>query len=167
MNSHFFRHYREIWCVDFEFQVSPGSRPTPVCLVAREIRSGRLLRMGANELSCLTTPPYAVGPDALFVAYFASAELGCHRALGWPMPARILDLYAEFRCQRSGLPTPCGFSLLGALAYHGLDGLASTAKESMRALILRPGGHTADECRAILDYCQTDVDALTALLQCQ
>ena len=42
-------------------------------------------------------PPYPIGPDVLFVAYFASAELGCHLALGWPLPARVLDLYAEFR----------------------------------------------------------------------
>jgi hypothetical protein len=132
--------------------------------VAREVRSGRLLRVWADELHRLTTPPYAVGPDALFVAYFASAELGCHLALGWPMPARVLDLYAEFRRQTSGLPTPCGAGLLGALAYHGLDSIDAAEKESMRDLILRGESYTADDCRAILDYCQTDVDALAALL---
>ena len=55
----------------------------------------------------------------MFVAYYASAELGCHLALGWPMPARILDLYAEFRCRTSGVATPCGSGLLGALAFFG------------------------------------------------
>src|SRR5207244_8965796 len=44
-----------------------------------------------------TTPPYATGPEVLFVAFYASAELGCYRALGWPMPERILDLFTEFR----------------------------------------------------------------------
>jgi DNA polymerase I len=38
----------------------------------------------------------------LFVAYYASAELGCFKALGWPMPVRILDLFVEFRCHLNG-----------------------------------------------------------------
>ena len=67
--------------------------------------------------------PFPAGPDSLFVAYYASAELGCFLALDWPMPARILDLFREFKCKRSGLPTPCGCGLLGALAFHGLDGI--------------------------------------------
>ena len=33
------------------------------------------------------------------------AELGCFLALGWPMPARILDLFAEFRATTNGLRT--------------------------------------------------------------
>ena len=45
----------------------------------------------------LISPPYPTGPGSLFVAYYASAELGCHLALGWPLPARVLDLYAEFK----------------------------------------------------------------------
>jgi hypothetical protein len=49
--------------------------------VGREIRTGELLRLwladGAPDL-----PPYATGPDTLFIAYYASAELGCHLALG-------------------------------------------------------------------------------------
>lgn len=158
------RYYREVWCVDYEFRASAGSRPTPVCLVARELRSGRLLRVWADELHNLTTPPYPFGPDVLFVAYFASAELGCHLALGWPMPARVLDLYAEFRCLTSGLTTPCGSSLLGALAYHGLDGIDANEKDAMRDLILRGGDYSDDDRHAILDYCQSDVDALAALL---
>ena len=28
---------------------------------------------------------------------YASAELGCHLALGWPLPDNVLDLYVEFR----------------------------------------------------------------------
>ena len=47
-------------------------------------------------------PPYATGPDVLFVAYYASAELGCYRVLGWPMPERILDLFTEFRARTNG-----------------------------------------------------------------
>src|SRR5262249_23631883 len=77
-------------------------------------------------------PPYPTAPDSLFVAYYASAEVGCHLALGWPVPERVLDLYAEFRCLTSGLETPNGKGLLGALSYYGLDGLAAAEKEEMR-----------------------------------
>src|SRR5215831_11774504 len=113
--------YREVWLVDTEFSQPPGERPDPVCLVAREFRSGRTLRLWQDELLGYRTPPYPIGPDVLFVAYLASAELGCHLALGWPLPARVLDLFAEFRNALNGLSPPNGFSLPGALAYYDLD----------------------------------------------
>ena len=80
------------------------------------------------------------------------------------MPTRILDLYAEFRCLTSGLKTPCGNGLLGALAYFGLDAIEAAEKDSMRQLAIRGGPYTTQEQTALLDYCQTDVDALAKLL---
>src|SRR5262245_43233955 len=124
--------FREVWLCDFEFTAPPGERPTPVCMVAREYRTGRTLRLWRDELPA--RPPFSIDRDCLFVAYFASAELGCFLSLNWPAPAWILDLYAEFRCLTSGLTVPCGNSLLGALSYFGLDGLAAVEKESMRDL---------------------------------
>jgi hypothetical protein len=59
---------------------------------------------------------------------------------------------------------PCGRGLLGALAYHGLDGMAAADKEEMRQLALRGGPYTEAEQLALLDYCQADVDALARLL---
>ena len=78
--------FSEIWFADFEFQAPPGERPWPVCMVAREMRSGRLIRLWRDELMSLRRPPFDCGPESLFVAYFASAELGCFLALGWLMP---------------------------------------------------------------------------------
>jgi hypothetical protein len=156
--------YREIWLVDFEFVAAPGERPVPVCLVAREVRSGRLVRAFGQEMQRLRTPPYPTSPDALVVAYYASAELGCHLALGWPMPAHVLDLFTEFRCRSNGLDPPHGSGLLGALASYGLDAMDAVEKEAMRALVLRGGPYTDTERVAILDYCQSDVDALARLL---
>jgi hypothetical protein len=149
--------------VDFEFTAPPGERPTPICCVARELRSNQLERLWLAD-GAPALPPYGTGADTLFVAYYASAELGCHLALQWPMPVHILDLYAEFRCLTSGLPVPCGKGLLGALAYHGLDGLAAAEKDNMRQLALRGGPFTAGEQETLLDYCQSDVDALARLL---
>ena len=107
------RHYAAVWAVDFEFTARTGGQPRPLCVVARELRTARTERVwldGANML----TAPYGPAANELFVAYYASAELGCHLALGWPMPARILDLCAEFKRLTSGLVVPCGRGLLGA-----------------------------------------------------
>ena len=37
--------FPQIWAVDFEFIPRPGERPEPGCLVARELRSGELIRV--------------------------------------------------------------------------------------------------------------------------
>ena len=41
--------FAEIWAVDFEFGSEPGENPEPVCLVARELRSGRKVRLWRDE----------------------------------------------------------------------------------------------------------------------
>jgi hypothetical protein len=154
--------FREIVLIDFEFEIGQGERPVPVCLVARELKNSRHFRLFQDQLG--PTPPFATGPDVLLVAYYASAELGCYRALGWRMPERILDLFCEFRNRTNGLPTPAGASLLGALAYYGLDCTGATEKKALQTAIgdgTWRGQYTRGE---ILDYCESDVDALARLL---
>ena len=73
----------------------------------------------------------------MFIAYYASAELGVFRALGWQKPANILDLFVEFRNRTNGLTTPAGAGLPGALTYFGLDPYIVTAKDELRLLALR------------------------------
>jgi hypothetical protein len=83
------------------------------------------------------------------------------------MPVNVLDLCAEFRLKTSGLSglsVPCGRSLLGALVYHGFNGIDTEEKQSMRELAIRGGPYSYEERRGLLDYCQTDVDALAKLL---
>jgi hypothetical protein len=121
-----------------------------------------MLRVWHDEFG--DNPPYSTGPNSLFVAYYASAEIGCHLALGWPVPERVLDLFTEFRCRTNGLPTVSGAGLLGALAHHGLDGIGAFEKNEMRALVLRSGPWSESEKAAILDYCESDVAALARLL---
>jgi hypothetical protein len=100
----------------------------------------------------------------LFGAYYASAELGCYRALGWPTPERVLDLFAEFRNLTNGLPTPAGASLLGALTYFGIDAMAATEKKDMQEAIGTGTWEGRFEPDAILGYCEADVNALARLL---
>jgi hypothetical protein len=154
--------FREVVVVDTEFTAITGERPVPVCVVAHELRSGRHFRLFEGQFG--PQPPYATGADALFVAFYASAELGVYRVLGWQMPERVLDPFIEFRNRTNGLPTPAGSGLLGALAYFGLDGMAAVEKREMQEAIGNGtwrGRYTPEE---ILDYCEGDVETLARLL---
>jgi hypothetical protein len=152
-----------VWAVDFEFTASPGHRPRPLCVVARELRTGELVRRWLDGTEP-GPPPYDTGDDTLLVAFYASAEWGCHLALGWPMPQRVLDLFVEFGNFTSGIRPPNGRGLLGALSYFGLPSLEAVEKETMRNLAQRGGPFTSDEQLALMNYCQTDVAAVARLL---
>jgi DNA polymerase I len=166
--------FRELWCVDFEYRGGPGERPFVVCMVAREFNSGRLIRMWRDELLELRKAPFDVGRDCAFVSYFASAELGCFLELGWPMPANIVDLFVEHRVETNGRELlgqkihkgqqTSRNSLLTALSIRGLAHIDASEKEAMRALIIGPWSEAQKHASEILDYCQTDVDPLLALL---
>lgn len=156
--------FAEVWCYDYEFGAPPGERPTPVCLVAKEIRSGRVVRMWQDELIAATRPPFSTGNRSLSVAFYSSAEIGCNLSLGWPVPVNILDLYVEFRCLTNGRYLPDGRSIIGALNFYGLPTIDVSFKESMRKLAQKGGGWTDDEKRSLLTYCESDVDALIRLL---
>ena len=152
--------FRYIVAGDFEFEFGghdfpeeagrSGGRPRPVCMDAKELRSGQKWQLWRGEFG--PRPPFPIGRDALFVAYYASAELGCFKALGWPMPANVLDLYTEFRNRTNGLPTLNNSSgLVSALAYFGLDAVNATEKDEMRALVLRGGlGRRANVRRSLI-----------------
>jgi hypothetical protein len=153
---------RAVVVVDFEFSAAAGERPVPVCLVAHELHTGQTWRLWCDQLG--PSPPYPTGPNVLLVAYYASAELGCYRVLGWPPPTRILDLFTEFRNHTNGRPLPSGAGLIGALAYFGIDSIGAIEKEEMRARIAAGGPWSEAERTAILDYCESDVLALKRLL---
>src|SRR5438270_374910 len=104
--------------------------------------TGELVRLWLDGAGAPERPPYDTGPETLFVAYYASAELSCHMALNWPFPSRILDLFAEFRRATCGLPVVCGYSLLGALAFYGLPAMDTAEKDALRQLALRGGPYT-------------------------
>ena len=155
--------FQSVFALDFEFVSESGANPVPVCLVARELRTDRLIRLWQDELT--GRPPFPINDDTLFVAYFAPAELGCFLELGFPVPTRVLDLYTEFRNATNGVPLPNGRGLLSALSHHGISAITAEQKTEERAVVMRGGPWSAAERRRILDYCQTDVDPMGALLE--
>jgi DNA polymerase-1 len=157
--------FREIWAVDFEFHSPPGARQDPACLVAMELRTGRKIRLWRDQFG--EDPPYPTDAGVLFVSYYAPAEINCHRSLGWAIPERILDLFAEFRNLTNGTKVIAGRGLLGALVHFGLDHISTERKEEMRKRFIAGGDFTlwaAQDRQEALDYCESDVQALADLL---
>jgi hypothetical protein len=163
---------REWWAGDFEFQptglLNEHNRVMPVCFVATEIYSGRQIRVKQDELLSLPTWPINVGEDAVFVCYSAGAEGSCAAVLGWPMPHKVLDLYAErvLRLNREGKHWRGSLSLLATLRHYKLPAMGAAKKEVMRHDILtRPAStFTPEEWEEKLDYCAEDGLALKLLL---
>jgi hypothetical protein len=155
--------FREVWLVDAATAHPPGGRPEAACLAGREVRTGRTFRCWHDDLRGRREPPYPTGPHSLFVAYEAAEALACHLAMGWPMPARILDLAAEFRCLTAGLDRPHGAGLFGALSWHAADALGSLRHHSVTRMVLG-GGPWSDAGRgAILGSCEARVEAIRRL----
>ena len=166
--------FPEIWMVDTEFYHGAGrdnggkdgDLVTPLCLVALEMRSGRLVRLWQDKLGPF--PPYRLDPDALIVFYTA-AELGVHLAKGWGEPACMLDAYIEFRHYTNDGSVEPGdrergfYGLDGALRYFCDDGLDLAHKKATRNRILEGPPFTAQERDDFLTYCEDDTRALARL----
>lgn len=157
--------FNSIWCVDFEYSCPPGEKPSPICMVAYEIKTDKKLRHWFNEFGESLNEVIYFGSRDLLVAYYASAELGCFLVLNFPPPKNVLDLYVEFKNATNGKQVPSGYGLLGALSYYGLDSIDASEKTSMRDLAIRGGPFTHEERMNLLNYCESDVVALTKLLK--
>lgn len=159
--SSIFDRFREIWVVDAEFIAEEGEHPVPVCLVAEEIRSGRVIRLWSDDMT--SSVPYSLDEDVLFVAYYAVAELMVHRSLNWEVPVNVLDPYVEFCREINGKGYNQGVGLLSALAYYGISDQFPFDKDVMRDLIIAGGPWSALDQERIVEYCRSDVIALKNL----
>lgn len=162
--------FDSIWLIDFEYVSEVGERPDVVCLVAINFVTGEVIRLWRDQVKQLTKAPFDTGPCSLIVMYYGPAEMGCFHALGWPIPERMIDLFAEFRVKTNGhhdvFGRAVGKSLLAALKYYDLEGLAAAEKTEMRDLILSGGPWSDQEQQDILSYCKSDVRALARLWGC-
>ena len=134
--------YREFWATISSSRTRRASdRPRSAWSPASYARAGRS-GCWQDELRRLPRPPYPIDPGSLFVAFYASAELGCHLALNWPMPARILDLFAEFRAATNGLPTVAGVEFARRARRLWARRHGREEKAEMRRLALRGGPYS-------------------------
>ena len=154
--------FAEVWALDFEYRAPPGCNPEVVCLVAHDLVGGRRLRLWADELVPASRRS-RTDESALFVAYFASAEMGCFLSLGWPLPRYVLDLYPEFRRLKNWPVRASG--LLDAGRSFGIATMTAEEKHAFRERILAGPPFTSDERAAILRYCEADVVLLRELLR--
>lgn len=168
--------FEEIWAVDTEFYPGPGlanggrngDAPTPLCVVAVEMRSQRVVRQWQGEFG--PTAPYRTDRGALFMGYMNTAEFGTHLALAWDRPACSLDPYLEFRHYTNDGATRAEdrdkghFSLAGALRYFCEDGIDTAHKSDIRDRILQGPPFTDAERAQITAYCEDDTRALMRLV---
>ena len=175
--------FTTIVACDFEYETTGGEHglvagdlPEVLCMVAHVLDANlqhvRTIRMWRGEFGA--TPPFDVGPDTLFVAYSAWAEMTCFMVLGWKFPVHIFDQHTAYlaasnvllphdqdatrKRQRKRLSDACR-------AYH-IDGWENIDKEAISRDIGegRWRDHGQD---AILTYCEEDVRASALLLRAQ
>lgn len=152
----------KIICVDFEYRAAEGEHPLPLCMVAKSYQDGGMWSEwleGNRHQGC----PFPLGSDVLYVTFMATAEINCHRVLGWRLPSNVIDLHAEFRRITSGYNLP-EHSLYAALRYFGSFAHSQASKDEMRDRICRSDHFDSTDKEAILNYCESDVDALMELL---
>jgi DNA polymerase I len=160
--------FRQVWCADTEYGVKPDGSfgPDVRCLVAKELHgTAPPIRLWADQLRQLGAPPFDV-TDSLFVAFNATAELQVFIELGWPMPRHVLDLWLEYRAVTNGKRAKQERTrLLDALACYRIDAITAAEKQELQDLALRGGPYNEQERQDLMEYCESDVDALIALLR--
>ncbi len=155
--------YARIIACDFEYRATPGDRPDVHCMVAKDLVSAQVWRSWRDDMGAL--PPFPTDASTLFCAYYNGAEFNAFRALGWALPARSIDLCAEFKALTNGVSMPNGRGLLGAALHFGLPHMDAIEKQAMQALAMRGGPYTEAEQRALVDYCAEDVAAVARLFE--
>jgi DNA polymerase-1 len=168
---------------DFEYEVRPGDLSVPLCMVAyvldENLRHVRTVRQWRNMPDAAppyftTTPPFDTGPDTLFVAYSAWAELTCFLALGWQFPAHIFDLHTAYLAASNVLlpynPDEVRKKprkrLSDACRAYGIEGWEQIDKEEIAKDIGEGRWRERGQDR-VFNYCEEDVRMSVKLLRSQ
>ena len=141
------------------------SSSTLFALLQNRLRQAKKTKLRIVEgVQC----PLPAGQEYLYVAYFASAEWNCFLSLGWDLPARIIDLYPEYRRITNGAvgyTTRSGYGLLAAADAFGVTTMDTNHKTDMRELIMSGGPWSPEQQNDILKYCAHDVTITTNLFR--
>ena len=171
-------HFTQTIVADFEYEIEDGGLPNPLCMVAyvldEHLRHVRTIRMWREELLTSKHPPFDIGPDTLFVAYSAWAEMTCFKVLGWQFPVHIFDLHTVYlaasnvllpydpdevrKKPRKRLPDAC--------RAYGIEGWERIDKEQISEDI-GTGNWRKYGKEAVLNYCEEDVKKSAELLRAQ
>ena len=162
-------HYRNVVVCDFEYEIADGDLPRVLCMVAyildAELRHVRTIQRWRGEFG--PAPPFDIGPDTLFVAYSAWAEMTCFLVLGWRFPVHIFDLHTAF-LSVSNILLPHNPDevrkkprkrLSDACRRYGIVGWESIDKEEIAKAIGEGRWREYGEA-AVYEYCEEDVRAL-------
>ena len=127
----------------------------------------RTIRLWRGEFG--TTPPFDIGPDTLFVAYSAWAEMTCFMVLGWKFPEHIFDLHTAYLAA-SNILLPYNPDevrkrqrkrLSDACRAYGIEGWERIDKEVI-AKDIGEGRWRDYGQEAVFDYCEEDVRKVRA-----
>jgi DNA polymerase I len=169
-------HFTAIVVADFEYEIDDNGLPDVLCMVAyvldSNLRHLRTIRMWRGEFG--TMPPFDTGPDALFVAYSAWAEMTCFMTLGWQFPVYIFDLHTAYLAASNTLlphdPDEARKKprrrLSDACRAYDIVGWESIDKETI-ARDIGEGRWRDHGQEAVLTYCTEDVRASAQLLCAQ
>jgi len=172
------KNFATINIVDFEYEIEDGGLPNVLCMVVHvldeNLRHVRTIRMWREELLALTCLPFDTGPNALFVAYSAWAEMTCFKVLGWQFPTHIFDLHTAYlaasnvllpynpdevrKRERKGLSDAC--------RAYGIEGWEGINKPAI-AKAIAEGRWREYGKEAVLTYCEEDVKNSVKLLRAQ
>jgi hypothetical protein len=161
---------------DFEYEVADGELPNVLCMVAHlldeQLQHVYTIRLWRGEFG--SAPPFDTGPDALFVAYSAWAELTCFIALGWKFPEHTFDLHTAYLAASNVLAPHYPDQkrakerkrLSDACRAYGIEGWEQIDKEVISKDI-GEGRWQKYGRDAVLEYCHEDVKAAAELLRRQ
>jgi DNA polymerase-1 len=167
--------FRQVIVADFEYEARDGELPNVLCMVAyvldEYLQPVRTVRLWRGDFG--TAPPFDTGPNTLFCAYSAWAEMTCFMTLGWKFPEHVFDLHTaylatsnvlrscteeEHEKPRKRLPDAC--------RTYGIEGWERIDKGNMAKDIGE--GRWRDYGReAVFEYCEEDVKNSTELLRRQ
>jgi hypothetical protein len=173
-------NFSQIVVADFEYEVAEGDLPNVLCMVAHVLdeylRHIRTVRLWRGEFG--SAPPFDIGPDTLFVAYSAWAEMTCFLVLGWHFPVHVFDQHTDYLAA-SNVLLPYGPDeaeerkqqklrkrLPDACKAYGITGWEAIDKKTMQEDI-GAGNWVKYGKNNVLTYCEEDVRMSVELLRRQ
>jgi hypothetical protein len=142
--------------LDHEFDHPAGGLPDPLCLVARDLKTGERITRWLDKGDpgpC----PYDTGPGTLIIGHAINAECLCHRVLGWPLPTYTLCTYAETRAALNGSADGKAGLLVAAQRFR-VPTITAADKDFGREIAKRGRAHADHHRGELFAYCGSDVD---------